>query len=139
MGIYVEIVTIKRGGIAMQIYFILSLLFSVVVALFAVINSDIIEISYFLGKIEVAQSVVILVSAAFGALIMGLFAVFSKFKSGLKTMKLNGRIKTLEREVGRYKVYETEAAKEKAKLEEEAVKQIEKAKEEIGGDIIEKK
>ncbi len=123
----------------MQIYFILSLLFSVVVALFAVINSDIIEISYFLGKIEVAQSVVILVSAAFGALIMGLFAVFSKFKSGLKTMKLNGRIKTLEREVGRYKVSETEAAKEKAKLEEEAVKQIEKAKEEIGGDIIEKK
>ncbi|MBK5251630.1 MAG: LapA family protein [Peptostreptococcaceae bacterium] len=123
----------------MQIYFILSLLFSVVVALFAVINSDIIEISYFLGKIEVAQSVVILISAAFGALIMGLFAVFSKFKSGLRTRKLNGRIKTLEKEVGRYKASETKSAEEKAKLEEEAVKQIEKAKEELGGDVVEKK
>lgn len=139
MGIYVEIVTIKRGGIAMQIYFILSLLFSVVVALFAVINSEIIEISYFLGKVEVAQSVVILVSAAFGALIMGLFAIFSKFKSGLKARKLNGKIKSLEKEVGRYKLAETKAAEEKAKLEEEAAKQMEKAKEELGGDIVEKK
>lgn len=125
----------------MQIYFILSLLFSVVVALFAVINSDIIEISYFLGKVEVAQSVVILISAAFGALIMGLFAVFSKFKSGLRARKLNGRIKTLEKEVEKYKVSETKATAEKAKFEEEAeaAKQIEKAKEEIGGDIIDKK
>jgi uncharacterized integral membrane protein len=123
----------------MQIYFILSLLFSVVVALFAVINSEIIEISYFLGKIEVAQSVVILVSAAFGALIMGLFAVFSKFKSGLRTRKLNGRIKTLEKEVDGYKVAEIKSAEEKAKLEEEAAKQMEKAKEELGGDIVEKK
>jgi uncharacterized integral membrane protein len=123
----------------MQIYFILSLLFSVVVALFAVINSEIIEISYFLGKVEVAQSVVILVSAAFGALIMGLFAVFGKFKSGLRTRKLNGRIKTLEKEVDGYKAAETKAAEAKAKLEEEAVKQIEKAKEELGGDIVDKK
>ncbi len=123
----------------MQIYFILSLLFSVVVALFAVINSDVITISYFLGKIEIPQSVVILVSAAFGALIMGLFALFSKFKSGLKTRKLNGRIKTLEKEVDGYKVAETKAAEAKAKLEEEAVKQIEKAKEELGGDIVDKK
>lgn len=123
----------------MQIYFILSLLFAVLVAGFAVINSEMIEISYFIGKVEVAQSVVILVSAAFGALIMGLFAIFSKFKSGLKTRKLNGRIKALEKEVEAYRKAESKAAEEKAKLEEEEAKKIEKAKEELGEDVVEKK
>ncbi len=123
----------------MQIYFILSLLFAVVVALFAVINSSMIEISYFVGKVEVAQSVVILVSAAFGALIMGLFAIFSKLKSGLKTRKLNGRIKVLEKEIEGYQKAENKAAEEKAKLEEEDAKRTEKAKEELGKDAVEKK
>ena len=41
--------------------------------------------------------------------------------------------------MGRYKLAETKAAEEKAKLEEEAAKQMEKAKEELGGDIVEKK
>ncbi|PLX31470.1 MAG: DUF1049 domain-containing protein [Clostridiales bacterium] len=123
----------------MQIYFILSLLFAVVVAGFAVINSEMIEISYFIGKVEVAQSVVILVSAAFGALIMGLFAIFSKFKSGLRTRKLNGKIKVLEKEIEGYKKAEIKAAEEKAKLEEEEAKRVEKAIEELGEDAVEKK
>jgi len=123
----------------MQIYFILSLLFAVVVAGFAVISSEMIEISYFIGKVEVAQSVVILVSAAFGALIMGLFAIFSKFKSGLRTRKLNGKIKVLEKEIEGYKKAESKAAEEKAKLEEEEAKRVEKAIEELGEDAVEKK
>ncbi len=123
----------------MQIYFILSLLFAVVVALFAVINSEMIEISYFIGTVEVAQSVVILVSAAFGALIMGLFAIFSKLKSGLKARKLNGKIKVLEKEIEGYKKAEIKAAEEKAKLQEEEAKRAEKAKDELGEDAIEKK
>jgi len=123
----------------MQIYFILSLLFAVVVALFAVINSEMIEISYFIGTVEVAQSVVILVSAAFGALIMGLFAIFSKLKSGLKARKLNGKIKVLEKEIEGYKKAEIKVAEEKAKLQEEEAKRAEKAKDELGEDAIEKK
>jgi len=117
----------------------LSLLFAVVVALFAVINSEMIEISYFIGTVEVAQSVVILVSAAFGALIMGLFAIFSKLKSGLKARKLNGKIKVLEKEIEGYKKAEIKAAEEKAKLQEEEAKRAEKAKDELGEDAIEKK
>lgn len=121
----------------MQIYFIFSLLFAVVVALFAVLNSGIVEISYFFGKtIPVAQSVVILISAAFGALIMGLFAIFSKFKSGLKNRKQNSRINALEKEIEKYKEAEKKAAESMMKKEEEAARQLEAAKEKIGEDAV---
>lgn len=122
----------------MQIYFIFSLLFAVIIALFAVVNSEIIEISYFFGSVPVAQSVVILASAATGALIMGLFAIFSKLKSGLRSRKLNTRIKALEKELEKYKEAERKAEAERLKQEEETARQLEAAKESLGEDVVNK-
>jgi len=71
----------------MQIWFIFSLVFAVFVALFAVLNSEIVTIRVLWAKYELSQSVVILISAAFGALVTYTMSLFGKFKSSMKSSK----------------------------------------------------
>lgn len=80
----------------MQIWFVISLFFSLVVALFAVLNSDIVTIRFFSVSYQLSESVVILISAALGAIIAIFLGLFSKVKSSLKTRGLNSKIKDSE-------------------------------------------
>lgn len=84
----------------MQIWFIFSLLFSLIVAAFAVLNSDIVTIKLFWANYEVSQSIVIIFSAALGATILFFLGLFSKIKSGLKIRELTSDLKDAEKKIG---------------------------------------
>lgn len=83
----------------MQIWFIVSLIFALIVAVFAAVNSDVVTISLIFAKYELSQSVVIIISAVIGAIIAFLFSLVGKFKSAMKTRELNAAIKTSEAKV----------------------------------------
>ncbi|KXG76996.1 LapA family protein [Thermotalea metallivorans] len=84
----------------MQIWFIISLLFAILVALFAVMNSDPVIIKWFWGKYEFSQAIVILGSAALGAIIVAFLGIFRQITHALKIRELEGHIKKLEKENG---------------------------------------
>lgn len=92
----------------MQIFFVLSLLFAILVSVFAVMNSDTVTIKLLWKQYQFSQAIVILGSAAVGAIIVALLGVFSKVKSSFKIRELNNRIKTLEKEIDVFKPKELE-------------------------------
>ena len=102
----------------MQIWFIVSLLFSVIVALFAVLNSSVVSINLVFKSFEMSQSIVILGSAAFGAVIVLFLGVFSKVKTSLKVRELNNALKAAEKKSellgNSIKDYEAKESKSKA-------------------------
>ena len=81
----------------MQIWFIVSLLFSVIVAIFAVLNSSIVTINLVFQSFEMSQSIVILGSAAFGAVIVLFLGLFNKIKTSLKIRELSNTLKASEK------------------------------------------
>ena len=87
----------------MQILFIFSLLFAILVAAFAVMNSNPVIIKLFWMEIPSSQGVVILGSAAIGAIVVSLLGILSKVKSTLKIRELNNKIKQLEHKLEEYK------------------------------------
>ena len=82
----------------MQIWFVFSLIFSLIVATFAVMNSDVVTVKFFWGNYALPQSAVILLSAVLGAAIATFLSVFSKIRSGLKIRELSNSLKKSERE-----------------------------------------
>ena len=80
----------------MQIWFVFSLLFSILVAIFAVLNSNVVPIKLYWVDYQLSQSLVILFSAVLGALIAIFLGVFNKIKSTLKIRELNLKVKSLE-------------------------------------------
>lgn len=83
----------------MQILFIFSLIFAILVSIFAVMNSDPVTIKLLWKQFQFSQAIVILGSAVFGAVIVALLGVFSKVKSSLKIRELHNKIKNLEKEI----------------------------------------
>lgn len=83
----------------MQILFIFSLIFAILVSIFAVMNSDPVTIKLLWKQFEFSQAIVILGSAAFGAIIVALMGMVSRVKSTLKVRELQNKIKGLEKEV----------------------------------------
>ncbi|SKC70131.1 LapA family protein [Maledivibacter halophilus] len=83
----------------MQILFILSLVFAILVSIFAVMNSDPVTIKLLWKQFEFSQAIVILGSAVFGATIVAFLGIFSKVKSSLKIRELQNKIKKLEKEI----------------------------------------
>ncbi|HZK53167.1 MAG TPA: LapA family protein [Desulfosporosinus sp.] len=80
----------------MQFWFILSLLFSILVAVFAVLNSNVVPIKLYWIDYQLSQSLVILISAILGAMVAIFLGIFSKIKSTLKIRELNLAVKNLE-------------------------------------------
>lgn len=81
----------------MQIWFIVSLLFSVIVAVFAVLNSSVVTINLVFQSFEMSQSIVILASAVAGAVIVLFLGLFSKVKTSLKIRELSNTLKATEK------------------------------------------
>ncbi len=80
----------------MQILFVISLLFAILVAVFAVQNSDPVTINLLWKQYPASQAIVILGSAAVGAVVVALLGIFSKIKSTLKIRELQNKVKNLE-------------------------------------------
>ena len=89
---------IERDDV-MQLWFILSLVFAVLIALFAVLNSDDVVINLIFTQLPTKQSVVILGSAAIGAIIAAFLGIFKRLKSSFKTRELKNQVKELEEKI----------------------------------------
>ncbi len=88
----------------MQILFVFSLLFAILVAVFAVMNSDPVTIKLLWKQYQSSQAIVILGSAAVGAIIVAFLGIFSKVKSSLKIRELQNKIKKLEKNLAELKI-----------------------------------
>lgn len=87
----------------MQILFILSLIFAILVSIFAVMNSDPVTIKLLWKQFEFSQAIIILGSAAIGATIVALLGMVNRVKSSLKIRELQNRIKGLEKQLEEFK------------------------------------
>jgi len=80
----------------MVIAFIFSLLFSAVVVVFALHNSDIITVNFILVEHNISQALVILLSAASGAISVLLLGMVSHIQLKIKIRKLTKTITHIE-------------------------------------------
>lgn len=81
----------------MQILFILSLIFAVLVSIFAIMNSNPVTVKLLWKQYQFSQAIIILGSAAIGAIIVAFLGLFSKIKSSFKIRELQNKIKLLEK------------------------------------------
>jgi putative membrane protein len=72
----------------MQQYFILSLIASIIVVVFAVTNAAAVPVKVFFAQYELSLALIIFISTAFGAVIATMIALVKQFK-------LNKQIKSL--------------------------------------------
>jgi len=83
----------------MQIWFVFSLIFALIIAAFAALNSDVVTIRLIFAKYELSQSIVIIISAVIGAVVAILFGLFGKIKSAMKTRELHAAIRVSEAKI----------------------------------------
>ncbi|MBU5427755.1 LapA family protein [Tissierella pigra] len=102
----------------MEFKFIISLLFSVLVAIFAIQNARSVEINFLFTKFTISQAVVILGSAVIGALIVLLLGIIKQIKQGVK-------IKQLKKEI---EIITEERNKLQANIDEYSISSIEEEK-----------
>lgn len=78
---------------------ILALIFSLVIAVFAIANNQPIVVNYLYGKTEISAVVVILGAAILGALVMFLLNMFKQIKTGFRLRNLQGQVNDLSARV----------------------------------------
>lgn len=83
----------------MQVIIVFSMIFSILIALFAVQNAEIVTINLLWYQLSLSQAVIILGSALFGVLIMLPFDIFRAVKHKLKLMEMTGEIKRLKEDL----------------------------------------
>src|SRR6056297_3453783 len=115
----------------MQLSFIIVLIISIFISIFAIQNGGEVTIDLFFARYSVSQALVILISVGSGALIAGILGAFKRIKKSKEIRDLNKKIKALEDE--------SAVLKEKLKNEENENAELEKInvdlKEEIQRDI----
>lgn len=88
---------------------ILALVFSLVIAIFAIANNQPIEVNYLYGKAEVSAIIIILGSAILGALVIFLLSMFRQIRMGFQ-------IRGLRNEIEDHKKKALELEKERERL-----------------------
>lgn len=83
----------------MQFIIVISMIFAIFIAVFALQNATVATINFLWYKLNLSQAVVILGSALFGILIMIPFDIFRKIKNSIKISELNNQIKKLKDEL----------------------------------------
>lgn len=83
----------------MQIILVLALVFALLVAIFALSNANIVIIKLPWGSYPMSQALVILGSAAFGAIVVLMLGLFSQIKARIKIWEYKGKVKKLEKEL----------------------------------------
>lgn len=113
----------------MQIAFVISLVFAILISIFAVMNSDTVTIRLLWKQFEFSQAIVILGSATIGALILFIIGSVKDIKKNLKIRELNKKIKDLESRLSSYESTDNiEEHKELIDKEIDKVLKIEKNK-----------
>lgn len=76
---------------------IIALLFSLLIAVFALLNNEMIVVNYLFGTMEISAVLVILGSASAGALIIIFLNLVRNVKLGFKLRELKKKVKELEK------------------------------------------
>ncbi|KUJ90781.1 MAG: Uncharacterized protein XD65_0434 [Caldanaerobacter subterraneus] len=111
-----------------QYYTILALIFAIIVAIFAISNAGPVDISFLYWHYSISQALVILLSAAIGAIIVGTIGLFGQIRYSVTIRGLNNRIKELEKE--KEELNQKVIELQNYKLAEEKTKEQSDAKEE---------
>ena len=82
----------------MQIGFILSLVFAILVAIFAIQNSSVIVVNFLFAKVEISQALIIFISAILGAVIIMLLGLRREFNLKHNNKQLTKKINEMELE-----------------------------------------
>lgn len=108
--------------INMEFKFILSLLFAVLVAIFAIQNAGNVDINFLFANFTISQAVIILCSTIVGALIVLLLGLVKQIKQNMKIKQLNKEIEMLREEKDKLQVkvdeYSLANAEEEGKTED---------------------
>lgn len=91
----------------MQFIIVISMIFAIFIAIFALQNASVMTINFLWYKLNLSQAVVILGSALFGILIMIPFDIVKRIKNSMKVSELNSQIKKLNEELETFKKEET--------------------------------
>ena len=83
----------------MQFGFILALIISLLISIFAIQNGDLVTIDLFFGSYEVSQAIIILVSVFIGAIIAAILGSVKQIKSFTVTKDLKNKVKLFETEI----------------------------------------
>jgi len=79
-------------------YLILGLIFSLIIAIFALANTETVTVSYIFGRSDLPLILLILGSAFTGALVMGLFSLYRSIRSVFAFRQLRHGKENLEKE-----------------------------------------
>jgi lipopolysaccharide assembly protein A len=86
----------KRRGNIMQKQFIFLILLSILVAIFAITNANIISVQLFLWSFQLSGSLVILISVALGASLVLLLGLYRSIKTRMTIRDLEKNINNLK-------------------------------------------
>lgn len=79
----------------MQLYFIFSLIASIIVIIFAITNAAAVPVNIFFVKYELSLALIIFISTAFGAIIASMLGLVNHFKLKKQIRKLSNENKML--------------------------------------------
>lgn len=80
-------------------YLILALVFSLVIAIFAIANTEPVTVNYIFGREDVSLVILILGSAFAGALVMGLISLFRSIRTALAFRQARQERTALQRQI----------------------------------------
>ena len=97
--LFLKLVYIYQGGIQMERKIILILLFSLLIAVFAIQNATIVPVRFFTWEKEISLAFILLGAIVLGALLMGLVSSFRYLKQVKERKKLERNNKELSDEM----------------------------------------
>lgn len=82
----------------MQIGFVISLIFAILVSVFAIQNSGSVSVNFLFAEFNISQALVILISTALGAVMVMLLGLIKQLKMKRKTKEQGRTMAALEEE-----------------------------------------
>lgn len=98
-----------------QLVLVLALVFSLLVAVFAVQNADPVTVHLLTWRFDTSLVIVILAAAALGAALLALLGVFAQLRLGFLLKSTRGRVGQMQKEL-------TALENERARLQEEVAR-----------------
>ncbi|GAU76911.1 LapA family protein [Fusibacter sp. 3D3] len=107
----------------MQLNVVLTLIFAIFIAAFALFNASVVTVSFFFAKVDLSLAIVIIASALIGALVIWFFDAFKKLKTHKQIKDLNKKNTELEKQLVQKEAYSKEL-EEKVSLSEALIKEL---------------
>jgi uncharacterized integral membrane protein len=83
----------------MQLGLVVGLIFGVIIAFFAVLNTDTVTLNYYFGQINASVALLVLVSAAMGALAVSVVGLVKQVRTGFALWDYRNKLGRLQKEV----------------------------------------